>query len=71
MTVCENCGTGTYASATGATKCLTCDLNTYADAAGLSLCKQCELCSTVGAYRAFCGPVSAGYCAACTNPAVL
>lgn len=70
-TACADCDKGTFAAGTGATKCATCDVNFYADSTGLAACTKCELCTTPGIWRAGCGPVSAGYCASCTNNVVL
>ena len=69
--VCADCDKGTYAAGPGATKCANCDVNTFAATTGLTACVPCDLCATPGIYRSSCGPISAGYCASCTNNAVL
>ena len=69
-TVCTNCAAGTFMNVTGATKCFNCDPNTYAATAGMSACSLCEYCSH-GNYRSGCGPISAGFCDACSNTMVV
>lgn len=69
-TACINCAVGTFMNVTGATKCYNCNPNTYAATTGMSACALCEYCSR-GSYRSGCGPVSPGFCDACTNPMVL
>lgn len=68
-TSCTNCAAGTFMNITGATKCYNCNPNTYADITGLSACSLCQYCSQ-GNFRSGCGPISAGFCDACSNPMV-
>jgi syndecan 4 len=67
---CDKCEAGTFASDVGATKCKACPVNTFANSTGMASCFPCDICSTDGIYRAYCGPISSGYCSACTNPLV-
>lgn len=66
---CVSCDAGTF-SPSGATKCSNCASDTYAAASGMGACLPCAICNSPGIYRSGCGPVSAGYCASCSNPAV-
>ena len=68
-TDCTNCAAGTFMNVTGATKCFNCDPHTYAATTGMSACSLCEYCSK-GNYRLGCGPISAGFCNACSNTLV-
>jgi hypothetical protein len=68
-TACANCAVGTFMNVTGATKCHSCSPNTFAATTGMTACALCEYC-TQGNYRTGCGPVSAGFCNACSNMAV-
>lgn len=68
--VCTSCDAGSFASGTGTARCTQCPANTYAPEIGMISCTRCEYCSTPGIFRTGCGPVSAGYCTVCFNPAV-
>jgi hypothetical protein len=70
MLACVDCDAGTYAANTGTSKCTVCPTNSYTSTAGMVSCKPCEYCNEPGIYRNGCGPVSSGYCTACTNAAV-